>query len=186
MRRPTPPIGAGRRLIGWLLTTGLLVWSTATAIAAAREGVPREPQETGETAATAAELSDSELDHRTAELADQLRCLVCRNQSVLESNSRLALEMQDLIREKLAAGDSPEEVKAYFVDRYGDFILLKPRARGVNVLVYVLPVLAFLAGGTLLVWLLRRWSRPAAAASDSGAELSEEERAWLEEALSER
>lgn len=108
--------------------------------------------------ATGAELSEAELDRLTAQVADRLRCPVCRNQSILESPSELAREMQSVIRERLAAGESPEEVKAYFVSRYGEWVLLKPEPRGAALLVYVLPGLAFLVGGGLVGWRLRRWA----------------------------
>lgn len=148
-------------------------------------------------------LSPEELDNVTAEVAAELRCLVCRGQSVLESSSQLAQEMRALIREKLAAGETPDEVKAYFVRSYGDYILLKPRAEGVSLLVYLLPALALLGGGLLLFRLFGRWTRPAAgvAAAGSGptptsqststaspdasleSQLSAEEEAWLQAKL---
>ncbi len=103
-------------------------------------------------------LSPAELDHLTAEVAAQLRCPVCRNQSVLESSSGLAREMQSVIRDRLASGETPEEVRQYFVGRYGEWILLKPEPRGINLLVYVLPAAALLAGGLLLYYRLRRWT----------------------------
>lgn len=146
-------------------------------------------------------LSEGELDNLTAQVAAELRCLVCRGQSVLESNSQLATEMKVLIRERLAGGETPEEVKAYFLSSYGDYILLRPRAEGVSLLVYVLPALALLGGGLLLFRLFSRWTRPAVATAapastpseapeaaadgapaDAGifeSDLSAEERAWL-------
>ncbi|MFQ5678108.1 MAG: cytochrome c-type biogenesis protein CcmH [Gemmatimonadota bacterium] len=105
-----------------------------------------------------------ELDAVAAELAAQLRCPVCRNQSVLESSSELARQMQSVIRDQLAAGATPEEVKAYFVARYGEWILLKPTARGVNLAVYVLPPLLLLAGALLVRNRLRRWRAAAGSA----------------------
>lgn len=113
--------------------------------------------------ASGQERSEAELDRLSAEVADRLRCPVCRNQSILESPSELAREMQSVIRERLAAGESPEEVKAYFVSRYGEWVLLKPEPKGATLLVYVLPALAFLIGGGLVAWRLRRW------AADRGA-----------------
>lgn len=138
------------------------------------------------------------LDTLVAEVASKLRCPVCRNQSVLESTATLSRQMQSVIREKLAAGESPEEIKAYFVDKYGEWILLRPEAEGIGLLVYVLPALALVAGGVLVFVLLRRWSRepdpagPAAgeerdraegpAAGDPGEGLEHipsEDREWL-------
>lgn len=149
-----------------------------------------------------APADSSELDARTARVADQLRCPICRSQSVLESSSTLAREMKAEIRRRLAEGQTPEEVKAYFVSRYGEWVLLRPEARGLNLLVYVLPPL-LLVGGGLLVWaLLRRWSPRAGSdagspagpagptATDAGSlpgdGLSEEEERRLEEAMRER
>jgi cytochrome c-type biogenesis protein CcmH len=103
-------------------------------------------------------LSAAEIDQMTAELAAQLRCPVCRNQSVLESSSGLAREMQSVIRDRLSAGETPDEVKAYFVSRYGDWILLRPEPKGINLVVYLLPAAALLAGAGLLVRQIRRWA----------------------------
>jgi cytochrome c-type biogenesis protein CcmH len=127
-------------------------------------------------------LPPAELDNLTAQVAAELRCLVCRGQSVLESNSQLAQEMKGVIRDRLAGGETPDEVKAYFVRSYGEYILLRPEARGVSLLVYVLPALALLGGGLLLLRLFGRWTRPAVGAP-SESELSSEEQAWLREQI---
>ena len=91
-------------------------------------------------------MSAAEVDQLSAEVAAQLRCPVCRNQSVLESSSGLARAMQSVIRDRPASGETPEEVRAYFVSRYGNWILLKPEPKGINLLVYLLPVAAHLLG----------------------------------------
>jgi len=111
-------------------------------------------------------VTGQELDDLTARVAARLRCPVCRNQSVLESSASLAQEMQQVIRARLRAGESPAEVEAYFIDRYGEWILLKPKAEGVNLLVYLLPALLLLGGLVGVALLLRRW---AAAPEESGA-----------------
>lgn len=145
------------------------------------------------------ELSDPReagLDAEAAAVASQLRCPVCRNQSVLESNADLSREMQALVRERLAAGETPDEVKAYFVSRYGEWILLKPQARGVNLLVYLLPFLALASGAIVVRRLLRRWAKASGDASDplpgarkgiaaDVAALAEEDERWLKDALRE-
>lgn len=113
-------------------------------------------------------MSAAELDQLAAEVAAQLRCPVCRNQSVLESSSGLAREMQSVIRDRLAAGETPEEVRAYFVGRYGDWILLKPEPKGINLLVYLLPAAALLVGGVVLYYRIRRWTAAPAAGADAG------------------
>ncbi len=99
------------------------------------------------------------LDDMTAEVASQLRCPVCRNQSVLESSSAVAREMQRLIRDKLAAGESPEAVTEYFVGKYGEWVLLRPEPSGMNLLIYLLPLAAVVLGAGVLHARVRRWVR---------------------------
>jgi len=133
-----------------------------------------EPARTQEPAAAPAPQAGSEdpaLEAQVEEIAQTLRCPTCRALSVEDSPSGMALEMRDLIREQLQAGKTPDEVKAYFVDRYGEWILLKPKATGFNWTVWLLPV-ALLAGGLLFVLMTaRRWVRQgearAAALADS-------------------
>src|SRR5207245_10552344 len=80
------------------------------------------------------------------EIAAQLRCVVCQNLSVADSPSEMASQMRAIIRERLAAGESPAEVQRYFVDRYGEWILLAPPRRGFNLLVWLLPLVAVAVG----------------------------------------
>lgn len=174
---------------GSLLLGGLLLFLIPTPGAAAVPASPRAPappavadtapevvdgppadEGIAQERAGAPGMTEAQLDDLTARVASQLRCPVCRNQSVLESSSTLAREMQSVIRDRLASGESPDKVKAYFVSRYGEWILLKPKPEGVNLLVYLLPALALLAGGALVWHLLRRWSaREPAAAGEAGA-----------------
>lgn len=95
--------------------------------------------------------ADSALDKKAREVASQLRCPVCQGLSINESPVQLAIEMKALVREQLAQGRSPEEVRQYFIDKYGEWVLLEPEPRGLNLLVYALPVLGVLAGA-LMVW----------------------------------
>lgn len=101
-----------------------------------------------------------DLDHHVRRIASKLRCPVCQNLSVADSPSELAVEMQSLIKEKLQKGESEEVIIAYFVSKYGEWVLLKPKAQGFNLLVWALPISVILVGsaGTLMV--LRRWVRP--------------------------
>lgn len=150
----------------------------------------QEPVRTTPASSTGSALTDREaerLDAESAALAAELRCPVCRNQSVNESNADLSREMQALVRERLAAGETPEQVKAYFVSRYGEWILLEPERRGINLVVWLAPFAALLVGGAIAGWLLRRWSRtvPAAAGTPDERGLSEENERWLREALRE-
>lgn len=101
------------------------------------------------------------LEERTSAVASELRCPVCQGLSIQDSPSELALQMRAVVRDQLAAGRTPDEVKRYFVEKYGEWILLEPPARGFNVVVYVLPVAAVLLGAAAVVVAVRRWSRPA-------------------------
>ncbi|MCL7972871.1 MAG: cytochrome c-type biogenesis protein CcmH [marine benthic group bacterium] len=135
-------------------------------------------------------LTDPEeeaLDALAAEVASGLRCPVCRNQSVVESNAELSREMQAVVRDRLAAGETPEEVEAYFVSRYGEWILLQPQARGINLLVYGLPALALIVGFFIARKLLHKWTGAAdgAVPADGSPDLAAEDEQWLREALRE-
>ena len=103
-------------------------------------------------------VADSALDAKANAVAAQLRCPVCQGVSILDSPSELAQEMRDLVRDQLRAGKSPDDVKAYFVARYGEWILLEPRASGFNFLIYALPGLAVFGGLGVIVLALRRWT----------------------------
>lgn len=104
--------------------------------------------------------ADTALEAKTTAVAAQLRCPVCQGVSIQDSPAELAQQMRDLVREQLRTGKSPDEVKAYFVSKYGEWILLQPRASGFNILVYALPVLAVLGGLAVVVVAMRRWTRP--------------------------
>ena len=97
------------------------------------------------------------------DVAAQLRCVVCQSLSVADSPSETAHQMKDIIRERLAAGESPEQVRAYFVEKYGTWILLSPPRQGFNLLVWVVPFVGLGLGLVLVLIVVRRWShRPAA------------------------
>ena len=92
-------------------------------------------------------------------IARQLRCVVCQNLSVADSPSEMANQMRAVIRERLATGQQPDEVVEYFVEKYGEWILLEPRRRGFTALVWVIPPLAVLVGLAIVALLLVRWTR---------------------------
>ena len=102
-------------------------------------------------------LGASSLEEQVRQLAAELRCPVCQGLSVADSPSKMANQMRDLVRERLEAGESPEAVKAYFVERYGEWILLAPKKEGFNLLVWVLPFLGLGGGAVGLFFVLRRW-----------------------------
>jgi cytochrome c-type biogenesis protein CcmH len=100
-----------------------------------------------------------DLEEQVRAVAAELRCPVCQNLSVADSPSEMAGQMRALIRERLEAGQSREAIIAYFTEKYGEWILLSPRARGFNLLVWLLPAAATLAGIVGIGWTARRWLR---------------------------
>lgn len=127
-------------------------------------------------------LADPALEARARALSQGLRCLVCRNENIDESNADLARDLRLLVRERLLAGDTDAEVVAYLVDRYGEYVLLNPPARGSNLILWVAgPALLVVALGGATVYLRRRRS----AAEVAATPLSEEERARVAELLKE-
>ena len=93
------------------------------------------------------------------QIAAELRCPVCQGLSVADSPTQMAVQMRDLIRDRLEAGESPEAIKAYFVERYGEWILLAPKQKGFNLLVWVLPFLGLAGGAAGVLVVLGRWRR---------------------------
>jgi len=103
-------------------------------------------------------------EYTVTAIAAQLRCVVCQSLSVADSPSETAHQMRGVIRERLAAGQTPDQIKAYFVEKYGEWILLAPPRRGFTLLVWIVPYAALLAGVLLVIVVVRRWSRRGAAA----------------------
>ena len=125
-------------------------------------------------------LDNPVLEDRARELSKGLRCLVCQNESIDESNAALARELRIVVRERLVAGDSDAEVLDYLVDRYGEFVLLKPRTDGWNLILWLSgPALFLIALGVGVAYV--RGRATAAAPTETG--LSSEEQARLKEIL---
>ncbi|MBZ9702584.1 MULTISPECIES: cytochrome c-type biogenesis protein [unclassified Mesorhizobium] len=122
-------------------------------------------------------LADPTLEARARALSEGLRCMVCQNQSIDESDADLARDLRVLVRQRLVAGDTDKQVMDYVVSRYGEFVLLKPRFDLRNALLWGTPVILLLAGG-LFVVLSARSRRTLATKS-----LSADERAALEAIL---
>jgi cytochrome c-type biogenesis protein CcmH len=118
-------------------------------------------------------LADPKLEARARLLSEELRCMVCQNQSIDESDAELAGDLRVLLRERLLAGDSDEQVMAYIVSRYGEFVLLKPQFSLRNALLWGTPVLLLLGGGAfvLLSARSRRRQEPAGLTKDEQAAL---------------
>ena len=109
--------------------------------------------------ATAAARPATVSEDQVRDIGAELRCVVCQNLSVADSPSETARQMREIIRERLAAGDTPEQVKAYFVEKYGLWILLAPPREGFNLLVWVVPFIGLGLGLVLVAVVIRRWTR---------------------------
>ena len=101
-------------------------------------------------------LKDPALETRARSLSAELRCLVCQNQSIDESDAPLARDLRILVRERLKAGDTDAEVQEFLVDRYGEFVLLKPVLGLHTLLLWLTPLAVFALGGFGLFRMARR------------------------------
>lgn len=127
-------------------------------------------------------LDDPILEQRARDLSKGLRCLVCRNESIDESNAGLAKDLRLLVRERLVAGDSDAEALDFIVARYGEYVLLRPTATGANIVLWAAgPIMLLLAGLMGLAYVRGR----AKNARAQGAGLSVQEQARLDEILKE-
>ena len=102
------------------------------------------------------QLSDPMLEAKAREISKELRCLVCQNQSIDDSDAELAKDLRRIVRERLAAGDNEAEIKDYVVSRYGEFILLKPRLTMGTFILWGSPLLFVLIGMGFAGYTLRR------------------------------
>ncbi len=93
-----------------------------------------------------------------------LRCLVCRNESIVDSHAELARDLRIIVRERVAAGDTPEQVRAYMVARYGEWVLLDPQTEGLNLLLWIVPIAIFGIG----FWLWFRRVQPGINTANGG------------------
>jgi cytochrome c-type biogenesis protein CcmH len=157
-RWPSPTL-----ILGWLLLAIVVftTWCPATAV---------EPNEM---------LNDPALEARAREISRGLRCVVCQNESIDESNADLAHDLRVLVRERLVAGDSDAQVIQYIVDRYGDFVLLRPPVKPETYLLWASPAILLLIAALLIAIYLRRHRRAVAAP----ASLTDEEQARIDALL---
>jgi cytochrome c-type biogenesis protein CcmH len=123
-------------------------------------------------------MADPAKESRARDLSRELRCMVCQNQSIDDSEAPLARDLRLLVRERIAAGDSDAQVMDFLVARYGEFVLLKPRLKSHTLLLWLLPPFA-LVGGGIALWAHNR-RRTKAAADDPLFKLSADEEARLE------
>ena len=118
---------------------------------------------------------DPQLEADVQELSHKLRCLVCQNQSIAESNAPLAVDLRDQVREQLSSGRSKDDVVEYLVARYGDFVLYEPPFNAATGLLWVGPFALLLGGAGWLAWRLRR--RRSEIAADGALSAADRERA---------
>ncbi len=121
-------------------------------------------------------LDDPVLEQRARELSKGLRCLVCQNQSIDDSNAELARDLRIIVRERLTAGDSDEETMDYIVARYGDYVLLKPPVNAGTLGLWLGPFLILIVAGIAVFFFLRGRSQ-AFATQGAGAESTDTGRA---------
>ncbi len=124
-------------------------------------------------------LKDPVLEQRARALSQNIRCLVCQNQSIDDSNASLARDLRVLVRERLTAGDSDSEVLDYLIARYGDFVMLKPPFKGSTYVLWFGPLVVFLLAAVGLVIFFRRRRTQFADTGDASAGLSGDERERL-------
>jgi cytochrome c-type biogenesis protein CcmH len=135
--------------------------------------------------ALAAQVDETAMDDQVREIAKTLRCAICQTENIWESQSVLAAQMRQIIRDRLQQGESPDEIKTYFLSRYGDYILMKPRVRGWNWLIWAGPFVLLLIGGLLLYRTLSRWAAtpPDSPPADTLPPLSEPSRQRIKDEL---
>ena len=101
-----------------------------------------------------------DLEARTAAVASTLRCPVCQGESIQDSPAELAQQMRAIVKERLSAGETPQQIQAYFMSKYGEWILLEPRRTGLNLVLYAVPIALVVGGLALVAILVRRWTAP--------------------------
>lgn len=140
--------------LGWLLLA-------VAVLAAAEPAAAVEPNEM---------LKDPALEARAREISRELRCVVCQNESIDESEADLAHDLRVLVRERLVAGDSDQQVLQFVVDRYGDFVLLRPPVKPATYLLWASPAILLLIAAGIIVVYLRRHRRGSTVAAPLTAE----------------
>lgn len=128
-------------------------------------------------------LSDAALEARARGLSKELRCMVCQNQSIDDSDAPLARDLRVLVRERITAGDSDAQVLDFLTQRYGSFVLLKPRFTMETVLLWLAPIVGLLAGAAGLLIALRRRRRSSETADSGEPKLSALEQARVAEIM---
>lgn len=128
-------------------------------------------------------MADPAQEARARNLSRELRCMVCQNQSIDDSDAPLARDLRLLVRERIAAGSTDQQVMDFLVARYGEFVLLKPRVQSRTLLLWLVPPLVLLGGGLVLWFGNRRRNRAAASEGGASFQLTPEEEARLEKLI---
>ena len=159
-----------------------LVVSAASAQAPALPAAPKgAPQDSGalrvqvQGTLSDAQKNDPQLESLTKSVASQLRCPVCQGLSIQDSPSELSQQMRTVVKEQLATGKSEQQVKDYFISKYGEWILLEPQAHGFNMLVYALPALLVIGGAIFLVVIVKKWTAATPASATGGTGTADDE-----------
>lgn len=126
-------------------------------------------------------LDDPAMEARARAISAELRCVVCQGENIDESNASIARDLRLLVRERLLAGDTNEEAISYIVDRYGEYVLMRPTSEGANVLLWWAGPVLFLSAAVGAGFYLRRRSRT----EEPAAALSDDEKTRLDELLKE-
>ncbi len=156
---------------GWGWRALAIAWlGIAVSFAGAPAAIAVQPEEV---------LKDSKLEARAREISAELRCLVCQNQSIDESNAPLARDLRLLVRERLQAGDNDKEIMDYIVARYGEFVLLRPPVGWHTALLWLAPALFLVLGVFMMRGVLSRHRTQSA----GPAPLSDDDKARLDRIL---
>lgn len=125
------------------------------------------------------DFPNPEMEARYKVLIEELRCVVCQNQALADSNAELAQDLRDEVRKMLLAGQSNEAIKNFLVERYGDFVLYRPPVKNTTMLLWLGPLLLLILALATMTYFIRRQSRPAAQPTP----LNEAEQETLRKAL---
>lgn len=165
MEQPRPPSR-------YLLLSALAVLVAGPAlpeVGTTEAGIRRQQADSlGDSVDAPVESADT-LDQEVREIASTIRCPVCLNLSLADSPSDIARAMREKIRTRLQEGETPAEIRQYFVDRYGEWVLMTPEPDGINLALWILPALAVVGGGFVVVRVVRKRS-PSDEREDPGEE----------------
>jgi cytochrome c-type biogenesis protein CcmH len=130
-------------------------------------------------------LADPALEERARDISKGLRCLVCQNQSIDDSDASLAKDLRVLVRERIAAGDSNDQVETYVVSRYGDFVLLKPPFNMATLVLWMSPLLLIICGMITIIMFFRRKQKVTETPTPSTLPLTDSEKKQVIKLLTE-